>query len=154
MLNICVPRKRDDLNHQRVRTTRSTSSRLRFAFVSAGISARHHRFRLLFSRHFRTSPGGSASFLFPAAFSPTFAHWCFTYFFAAATPALSAATGRLVHGRPGTCLSCSATSAAFLVTLRNMLSLSFLFRCVFLFASPCHEYSPNFPVARTSHDPK
>ena len=60
-------------------------------------------------------------------------------FFAAAAAALLSAAGRLVNRRPGAGFRGSTAGAAFLVALSDMFSLSFLFGCVFLFASSCHD---------------
>src|SRR4051812_37204896 len=75
---------------------------------------------------------------FLSAFFTAFARARFTALLAPATAAFLSAFIRLVYGGPGTTFRFFLAGPALLVTLFDMLCFSFLFRCVFLFASSCH----------------
>ncbi len=82
-----------------------------------------------------------SALLFPAAFPSAFTRTRFASLFPA-TPSTffpSALVG-FIHRRPGAAFRLFAADAPLLVTTFNLRRLSFLLRCVFLFASACHAY--------------
>src|SRR5437588_8980604 len=93
------------------------------------------------------------SFLFRGglapAFTAAFAGTGFTALLTATAAAFLPAFVRLVNRGPGATCRFFAALAALLVALLNVFCFSFLFRCVFLFASSCHKSLPP-PTKRTT----
>ena len=87
-----------------------------------------------------------------AAFSSAFARTRLASLFPATSSAFfTTALVRLIHGRPCSAFRFFAADTTFLVTSLDLRCLPFLLRCVFLFASSCHELPPSQVSDITTH---